>query len=76
MNIVSYLTCIIYFLGDLQRGESVTCQCGNVAATVWRDRNFVYVMSSNSDPRISATVQRKDRDGTIHTVTCLVNVVE
>ena len=45
-------------------------------ATVWRDRRLVYVMSTNSDPRTAATVQRKDRDGTSHTVPSPKSVVD
>ena len=45
-------------------------------ATVWRDLNLLYVMSTNSDPRIAATVQRKNRDGTSQTVACPPNIVQ
>ena len=51
-------------------------QRGNLVATVWRDRRLVYIMSTNSDPRTAATVQRKDRDGTSHTVPSPKSVVD
>ena len=70
--IITYSLCV----GDLQRGESVAQQRGNLVATVWRDRRLVYVMSTNSDPRTAATVQRKDRDGTSHTVPSPKSVVD
>ena len=45
-------------------------------ATVWKDCKLVYTMSTNSDPQKSATVQRKDRDGTRQLVSCPPNVVD
>ena len=75
MNSIIIITYSL-FVGDLQRGESVAQQRENLVATVWRDRRLVYVMSTNSDPRTAATVQRKDRDGTSHTVPCPKNVVD
>ena len=69
-------TSLLAFLsGDLERGESIARQRGNLVATVWRDRRLVYVMSTNSDPTTPATVQRKEKDGTTHTVSCPRNVV-
>ena len=62
--------------GDLQRGESVARQKGNLVATVWRDRRLVYVMSTNSDPRTPTTVQRKERDGSSQTVSCPRSIVD
>ena len=70
-NIILTCNCV----GDLQRGESVSRQRGNLVASVWRDRRLVYVMSTNSDPCTLATVQRKDKDGTSQTVPCPRNVV-
>ena len=62
-------------VGDLQRGESLSCQRGNVVASVWRDRKLVYVMSTNSDSEGSTTVQRKERDGSAQMIPCPPNVV-
>ena len=68
-------TCTYYCVGDLNRGESMSCQRRNLVATVWRDRKLVYVMSTNSDPQNDSTVQRKERDGTSVTVPCPASVV-
>lgn len=63
-------------VGDLQRGENVSRQRGSLVSTVWKDRKLVYIMSTNSDPQKSATVQRRDRDGTRQSVPCPPNVVD
>ena len=44
-------------------------------ASVWRDCKLVYVMSTNSDPEGSTTVQRKERDGSAQMIPCPPNVV-
>ena len=62
-------------VGDMNRGESVSYQHGNLVASVWKDSKLVYVMSTNSDPATDATVQRKERDGTSISVSCPTNVV-
>ena len=54
----------------------MSCQKGNLVANVWKDRKLVYIMSTNSDPRESATVQRRNRDGTSQTISCPPNVVD
>ena len=40
----------IYFIGELERGQHVTVQKGNLAVTVWKDKRLVYMMSTNANP--------------------------
>ena len=42
---------------------------------MWKEQKLVYVMSTNTHPRHTATVQWKDRNGTVNTVVCPQNVV-
>ena len=51
-------------------------QKGNLVATAWRDRKLVYIMSTNTDPRASTMVQRKERDGTCSMVSCPESVAQ
>ena len=37
-------------IGNLERGEQIFQQKGNVVVAVWKDRKPVYVMSSNCSP--------------------------
>ena len=61
--------------GDLERGEATTRQSGNLVASVWRDKRLVYLMSTNCQPNDDATVQRRNRDGTVQQVPCPPSVV-
>ena len=63
---LDYLTLTSY-IGELERGDCVFRQCGNVVATVWHDKKLVYVMSTQTNP-VTTTCQRKEKDGTIKTV--------
>ena len=54
----------------LQRGDYTTVQKGMVTASVWMDRKAVTVMSTSTQPQASATVQRRQRDGSRIPVTC------
>lgn len=53
----------------------MSCQSGNLVASVWRDRKLVYVMSTNSDAEGDTSVQRKERDGSAKVIPCPPNVV-
>ena len=63
------------FLGDLQRGEYVYQQNGNLVATAWRDRKLVYVMSTNCPATGDTEVRRKEKDGSTNFIPCPPNVV-
>ena len=73
---VVYVSCYLHCTWNLQRGESVARQKGNLVATAWRDRKLVYVMSTNTDPRASTMVRRKERDGTCSMVSCPESVAQ
>ncbi len=62
--------------GDLERGESVYCQDGNLVASVWRDRKLVYTMSTNCPATGSTQVRRKEKDGSSRMVSRPPHVVE
>ena len=50
--------------GSKTRGDSETRQYKNITVSVWQDTKPVVVTSSNSDPKATDTVQRKQKDGT------------
>ncbi len=51
-------------LRNIDRGEAIFRQHGNLVANVWRDKKLVYVMSTNSSP-VMSTCNRKEKDGTV-----------
>ena len=51
--------------GMKDRGDSVTYQHKNMTISVWQDSKPVTVLATNSDPTISDTVSRKQRDGRV-----------
>ena len=53
-----------------ESGRSKTFQHGHLTATVWQDNQPVAVVATNSDPTISMTVQRRNRDGSRISVPC------
>ena len=53
---------------DLQRGEFLFRQCGNLVVCVWKDNRLVYIMSTNWTPTDTTTVRRRDKDGNTHNV--------
>ena len=54
-------------IGNLER-EYKFQKCGNIVATVWRDKKLVYVMSSHINANNTTNCQRKQKDGTSMTV--------
>lgn len=58
-----------------ERGQSVSCQRGNLVATVWQDKKPVKVLSTMCDPTETASVQRRQKDGSKVTVPCPAAVV-
>ena len=55
---------MIKLTGDLERGQHIFQQSGNLVATVWRDKKLVYVLSTQSNPQSTDFCTRKQRDGT------------
>ena len=53
-----------------ERGDSKVRQHENIAVSLWQDNHPVAVISTNSDPTETTTVQRKVRDGTTSHVSC------
>ena len=53
-----------------ERGRSKTFQHSHLTATVWQDNQPVAVVATNSDPTVSMTVQRRNRDGSRIAVPC------
>ena len=53
-----------------ERGESKVRQHENITVSLWQDNRPVVVISTNSDPTETTTVQRKVRDGTTSRVSC------
>ena len=53
-----------------ERGESKVRQHENIIVSLWQDNRPVVVISTNSDPTETTTVQRKVRDGTTSRVSC------
>ncbi len=51
-------------LREIQRGEAIFRQHGNLVANVRRDKKLVYVMSTNSS-LVMSTCNRKEKDGTL-----------
>ncbi|KAJ8321519.1 hypothetical protein KUTeg_000931 [Tegillarca granosa] len=48
---------------NLVRGETEQRQHGNLVATVWNDSNYVYILSTNSNPVGDGPVCRRSRGG-------------
>src|SRR6185312_15402174 len=47
----------------LKRGDSLVRQCDNMVATVWRDKNLVYLLANRScDAKGKTTVTRQVMD--------------
>ena len=53
-----------FTIGDLEKGEYVFRQCGNLVATVWKDK-LVYVMSTTCNPSETSTCTRRQKDGSL-----------
>ena len=45
--------------GLKERGESKTCQAGNLTVTAWQDNRVVTLAATNSDPTVEEQVMRK-----------------
>ena len=60
--------------GELQRGESKYRQRGNLVVTTWRDRKLVYIMSTNTSPTATTTVNCRTKDGHVENVTCSLSI--
>ena len=58
----------LLIIDDLERGDFVFRRCGNIVALVWKDNKLVYMISTNANPSVVSTCQRKDKDGTVKTV--------
>ena len=56
--------------GLSERGEYRVRQHENITVSVWQDNRPVVVISTNSDPTVTTTVQWKMRDGTSRSVSC------
>ena len=54
----------------LQRGEFISCQRGNLTATIWQDKRQVVMLSTMSDPAKEESVQRTQKDGNKVSVPC------
>ena len=57
------------FGGDRGQSKTVTHD-SNLTVSVWQDNCPVVVIASNSDPAVSTSVTRKNKDGTSQTVSC------
>ena len=60
--------------GFSERGHSKTWQYENMTVTVWQDSKPVVVAATNSDPTLSMTVARKQKDGSRVSVTSPASV--
>ena len=52
------------------KGHTMTRQDGNLVASGWMDNKAVFLLSSNADPTIPSTVERKQKDGTMLEIGC------
>ncbi len=59
-----------------ERGQHVSCQRGNLVATIWQDKKAVKVLSTMSDPVQSKSVERRQKDGSKLVVPCPDAVVQ
>ena len=59
-----------------ERGEHLSCQRGNLVATVWQDKKPVKVLSTMSNPCTKESVERRQKDGSKITVPCPSAVVQ
>ena len=59
-----------------ERGQHLSCQRGNLVATVWQDKKAVKVLSTMCDPSNTKSVQRRQKDGSKVTVPCPDAVVQ
>ena len=61
---------------DLQRGEHKSLCRYNITAVVWCDRRPIYFLSTFHDPTVTKSVSRKNKDGSVASVTCPALVVD
>ena len=54
----------------LQRGRHMFRQRGSLSAIVWQDKRQVNVLSTLTTPNETASIQRKEKDGTQTTLDC------
>ncbi len=67
----------MYNIGQLNRqlnkGDILFQQKGNLVANVWRDNRLVYVMFNNTTGDDSTVCQRKEKNGSISTIPIPLN---
>ena len=60
---------------SLEKGQFLFRQTGNIVANVWMDKKIVSALSTMSDPDISHSAKRKQKDGTTLMVDCPSSIV-
>ncbi len=60
---------------NLERGEHIFRQKGNVVVAVWKDKKPIHLMSSNCSPTGDTQVRRKQKDGRIRFFPCPPSLV-
>ena len=59
---------------QLAQGEISFRQRGSLVATVWRDKRIVSTLSTMTSPTDTTTVDRRQKDGTVRTISCPMSV--
>jgi len=61
---------------DLECGQHKFLCSDDMAAVVWYDKRPIYFLTTFHDPTVTTTVNRKNKDGSIVSVTCPTIVVD
>ena len=52
------------------QGEHLMMQRDNLVATAWQDKRTVFILSTNSDPTVGGTLERRKKSGAVVEVPC------